>query len=295
MRVNVAERQQMRRLDQVQGWLSRVEALETEVTQLIGDGAETIDEKGLCGSCYPKHCISCYKLGKKVVRKLQQVATLMSEGRFEVVADSVPPDHVEEIPSEPTVGLESTFDTVWRSLGEKHVGIIGLYGLGGVGKTALLTQINNHFLKTSPNFDVVIWVVVSKTPNLDEVQNEIWEKVGFCDDKWKIKSRHVKAKDIWKALSQKRFVVLLDDLWEQMDLLEVGIPPPHQQNKSKLIFTTRSLDLCGQMGAQKKIKVKSLAWKDSWDLFKKYVGGDTLNSDPEIPELAEIVARECCG
>ncbi|RVW30871.1 putative disease resistance protein [Vitis vinifera] len=49
------------------------------------------------------------------------------------------------------------------------------------------------------------------------------------------------------------------------------------------------------MGAQKKIEVKSLAWKDSWDLFQKYVGEDTLNSDPEIPEQAEIVARECCG
>ncbi|KAJ9692941.1 hypothetical protein PVL29_011863 [Vitis rotundifolia] len=203
------------------------------------------------------------------------MATLMSEGRnFEVVADIVPPAPVEEIPGRPTVGLESTFDKVWRSLEEEHVGMIGLYGLGGVGKTTLLTQINNHFLKTSHNFDVVIWVVVSKTPNLERVQNEIWEKVGFCDDKWKSKSRHEKAKDIWR---------------------EVGIPPLDQQNKSKLIFTTRSQDLCGQMGAHKKIQVKSLAWKDSWDLFQKYVGKDALNSDPEIPELAEMVAKECCG
>ncbi|WJZ95155.1 hypothetical protein VitviT2T_013945 [Vitis vinifera] len=251
------------------GWLSRVEAMETEVGQLIGDGAETIEEKRLRGCCHPKHCISSYTLGKKVVRKLQDMATLMSEGRnFEVVADIVPPAPVDEIPGRPTVGLESTFDKVWRSLEEEHVGMIGLYGLGGIGKTTLLTQINNHFLKTSHNFDVVIWAVVSRTPNLERVQNEIWEKVGFCDDKWKSKSRHEKAKDIWKALGKKRFVMLLDDMWEQMDLLEVGIPPPDQQNKSKLIFTTRSQDLCGQMGAHKKIQVKSLAWKDSWDLFK---------------------------
>ncbi|KAL6334270.1 hypothetical protein AAG906_014669 [Vitis piasezkii] len=258
----------MKRLDQVQGWISRVEAMETEVGQLIGDGAETIEEKRLCGSCYPKHCIFSYTLGKKVVRKLQHVATLMSEGRnFEVVADIVPPAPMEEIPNGSTVGLESTFDKVWRSLEEEH--------------TTLLTQINNHFLKTSHSFDVAIWVVVSKTPNLEQVQNEIWEKVGFCDDKWKSKSHHEKAKDIWKALSKKRFVMLLDDMWEQMDLLDVGIPPPDQQKKSKLIFTTRSRDLCGQMGAHKKIEVKSLAWKDSWDLFQKY--------------LAEMVAKECCG
>ncbi|KAJ9692934.1 hypothetical protein PVL29_011856 [Vitis rotundifolia] len=283
-KVDVAERQQMKRLDQVQGWLSRVEAMEAEVGQLIGVGAETIEEKRLRGCCHPKHCISSYTLGKKC------------EGRnFEVVADIVPPAPMEEIPCRPTVGLESTFDKVWRSLEEEHVGMIGLYGLGGVGKTTLLIQINNHFLKTSHNFDVVIWVVVSKTPNLERVQNEIWEKVGFCDDKWKSKSRHEKANDIWRALSKKRFVMLLDDMWEQMDLLEVGIPPPDQQNKSKLIFTTRSQDLCGQMGAHKKIQVKSLTWKDSWDLFQKYVGNDALNSDPEISELAEMVAKECCG
>ncbi|KAL6312526.1 hypothetical protein AAG906_021234 [Vitis piasezkii] len=66
-KVDVAERQQMKRLDQVQGWLSRVEAIEIEVRQLIGDGAETVEEKRLRGCCHPKHCISSYTLGKKDV------------------------------------------------------------------------------------------------------------------------------------------------------------------------------------------------------------------------------------
>ncbi|RVW30870.1 putative disease resistance protein [Vitis vinifera] len=181
-KVDVAERQQMKRLDQVQGWLSRVEDMETEVTQLIGDGAENIEEKRFVVAAIPSIASPATRWERKCCCGGNTIGT--------------------------TVGLESTFDRVWRCLGEEHVGMIGLYGLGGVGKTTLLTQINNHFLKTSHNFDVVIWVVVSKTPNLDEVQNEIWEKVGFCDDKWKSKSRHLKAKDIWKALNEKRFVML---------------------------------------------------------------------------------------
>lgn len=37
-----------------------------------------------------------------------------------------------------------------------------LLGVEGVGKTILLNVVNNNFLQTSHNFDVVIWVVISK-------------------------------------------------------------------------------------------------------------------------------------
>lgn len=53
-------------------------------------------------------------------------------------------------------------ETVWNHLMEDGVGIMGLYGMGGVGKTTLLKQINNKFLENEDDFDIVIWIVVSK-------------------------------------------------------------------------------------------------------------------------------------
>ena len=55
------------------------------------------------------------------------------------------------------------------TLGDDKVGIIELYGMGGVGKTTLLKKINNEFLKTKLGFDVVIWVVVWKPANAEKV------------------------------------------------------------------------------------------------------------------------------
>ncbi|CBI33406.3 unnamed protein product, partial [Vitis vinifera] len=189
----------------------------------------------------------------------------------------------------------SIFNKVWSCLGEEQVGIIGLYGLGGVGKTTLLTQINNEFLKTTHDFAVVIWAVVSRDPDFPNVQDEIGKKVGFCDGIWRNKSKDEKAIDVFRALRKKRFVLLLDDIWEPVNLSVLGVPVPNEENKSKLVFTTRSEDVCRQMEAEKNIKVECLAWQESWDLFQKKVGQDTLDSHAEIPMLAEIVAKECCG
>ncbi|MFQ6644293.1 hypothetical protein Gotur_017767, partial [Gossypium turneri] len=165
---------------------------------------------------------------------------------------------------------------------------------GGVGKTTLLTQINNKFSTTRNDFKVVIWALVSKDYDVGKIQDRIGESIGFLET-WKNKSVDQKAVDIYGILSDKRFVVLLDDLWERVDLKQVGIPKPSQENGSKLIFTTRYLEVCGEMGARKKIKVECLEPEKAWELFQDKVGDETLNSHPDIPNLAKQVAERCGG
>ncbi|KAJ0075181.1 hypothetical protein Patl1_34312 [Pistacia atlantica] len=147
-RVKNAEDQpemKMKRLDKVQGWLSRVEAVGTEVEATVKDSSQEIERLCLGGYC-SRNCKSSYKFGKRVAEKLRAVATLKTEGDFKDVAERVLKDSVNEIPIDPKiVGMQSLFDKVWRCLGEDQVGIIGLHGTGGVGKTTLLTQINNNF------------------------------------------------------------------------------------------------------------------------------------------------------
>ncbi|KAH9715235.1 putative disease resistance protein [Citrus sinensis] len=181
--VNAEQQQQLRRLNKVQGWLSRVEGAETEIGELITDSTQEIQKLCLGGYC-SKNCKSNYKFGKKVAKKLHLVVTLMGEGAFELVAEKVPLAAVDERPVEPTiVGLNSTLEKVWRCLGEERVGIIGLYGMGGVGKTTLLAQINNKFLDTPNDFDVVIWVVVSKDMQLERIQEKIGERIGLLENR----------------------------------------------------------------------------------------------------------------
>ncbi|GAY67805.1 hypothetical protein CUMW_259430 [Citrus unshiu] len=298
-RVVDAERKQMIRLERVQRWISRVDAVKTEADQFIGDRSQEIEKLCVGGYC-SKNCRSSYKFGKQVAKKLQDVKTLIGEGVFEavateVVAERAPEPVADKRPTEPTiVGLQSQLEQVWRCLVEESVGIIGLYGMGGVGKTTLLTRINNKFLESPTNFDCVIWVVVSKDLRLEKIQEDIGKKIGLSDDSWKNKSFEEKAVDILRRLGEKRFVLLLDDLWERVDLTEVGVPLPSPQNTtSKVVFTTRFIDVCGSMESHRKFKVACLSEEDAWELFREKVGQETLESDHEIVELAQTVAKDC--
>ncbi|KAM1165785.1 hypothetical protein ACFX13_025723 [Malus domestica] len=204
------------------------------------------------------------------------------------------------------MGIESMFDEVWRHVEDEQVGTIRLYGMRGVGKTTLLTKIHNKFaLSTSYHFDPVIWIVVSKDHKLEILQDKIGEKLGILNDKWKDNEPHEKAQHIFKFLSKKKYVLLLDDIWETIEMTTVGIhnpeipnpvtPGPANNKKSKIIFTNRLEHICSCVDAQIKMKVTCLMPNQAWTLFQEKVGKETIQSHPDIPKLAQVVANECDG
>ena len=297
-RVEREEKLEKKRTHVVGGWMERVEGTEIEVNKLL-ESCDEENQKKCFGTCCPRNCRASYKLAKMVPEKIDAAAELQSEGsNFLEVAVPLPIPLVIEMPLEekPVVGLDSPFREVWRLLQDKQIGSIGIYGMGGVGKTTLLTKINNKFLQSRFKvFDIVIWVVVSRPTNLERVQETFLDRLDIPDDRWKGKAEDRKAKEIRRVLKTKKFVLLLDDIWEPLDLVRVGIPPVGDGNESKIVFTTRSADVCGGMAAQKSIKVECLEWKEALSLFQAKVGEDTLNSHPDIPKLAEMVAKECKG
>ncbi|KAL6139769.1 hypothetical protein ACLB2K_058071 [Fragaria x ananassa] len=292
-RVAVAEQQpHTKQLDQVRNWISRVDSIEAQVGEAF-DSSSPQTHNLCCGGWCSKNYVSSYKYGGKVAKMLVEVADLKSKGLFPEVAEKLPEPSINERPLEPTVGLDSMLDKVWSHVEDAEVGVIGLYGMGGVGKTTLLTQIHNKFQHT--DFDVAIWIVVSKDLRIEAIQNRIGEKIGLKDQTWELKDPDEKADSISSLLSRKKFVLFLDDLWERVDITKIGVPFPDQHNKSKVLFTTRSEDVCGIMSAQQKILVECLPWDEAWNLFQEKICKEALLVHADIPKLAEAVAKECGG
>ncbi|KAJ9693170.1 hypothetical protein PVL29_012071 [Vitis rotundifolia] len=276
-RVEGAEQRQMRRRKEVGGWICEVEDMVKEVKEILRKGDQEIQKR--CLRCCPRNCWSSYKIGKAVSETLVAVSGQIGRGHFDVVAEMLPPPLVDELPMEETVGSEFTYDRICRFLNDPQVGIVGLYGMEGVGKTTLLKKINNDFLTTSSHFDVAIWVVVSKPSNIENIQEVIWNKLQIPRGIWEIRStKEEKAAEILRVLKTKKFVLLLDDIWERLNLLDMGVPHPN-----------------AQMKAQKSTEVACLSSEAAWTLFQKEVGEETLKSHPHVPRLARIVVEECKG
>ncbi|XP_034696514.1 probable disease resistance protein At1g52660 [Vitis riparia] len=178
---------------------------------------------------------------------------------------------------------------------QDEVGIVGLYGKRGIGKTTLMKKINNGLLETRHDFHMVIWVSVSKQASVRAAQEVIGNKLQIIDSMWQNRSQDEKAIEIFKIMKTKRFLLFLDDVQVPLDLSDIGFPLPDAQNKSKVIIATRSMRTCSEMNAKRWLAVKPLAWVEAWTLFTKLVGEDTLNSSPRIQQLAHSTLERCQG
>ncbi|KAG4160740.1 hypothetical protein ERO13_D01G017040v2 [Gossypium hirsutum] len=295
-RVRFAEdEKQLKRLPQVDLWLQRADRVITDADKLIVQSPQHV-EKLCMGGCCSRHPRSTHKFGKQIATILQEVKDMKENGDFSDVACKPPIPFANKRPSDPTVCLESYVNQVWSCLQKEQVGIIVIYGLGGVGKTTLLNQINNKFHDTSHDYHV-IWAVASQDRPIEKVQNQIAKRIGLSNEGWEFKSRDEKAGDIFNVLCRKKFALLLDDIWEWFDLTRAGVPLPTQQNGSKVIFTTRRLDVCCQMqpNMDNNIKVECLPPGEAFKLFEEKVGSETLRMHPDICKLAEAVVEECAG
>ncbi|XP_019094335.1 PREDICTED: probable disease resistance protein At1g12290 isoform X2 [Camelina sativa] len=294
-KVQTAEERGLQRLHQIKVWLKRVKTIESQFNDL--NSSRTVELQRLCfygASSNNLRLSYCY--GKKVFVMLNVVQDLKSKGFFEEVAHAAVRAMAEERPLQPTiVGQETILEKAWNHLMDDGTKIMGLYGMGGVGKTTLLTRINNRFCDTDDGVEIVIWVVVSGDIQIHKIQKEIGEKIGFKGVEWNQKSENQKAVDIHNFLSKKRFVLLLDDIWKRVELTEIGIPNPTSESGCKIAFTTRCQSVCASMGVHDPMEVRCLGTVDAWDLFKEKVGEITLRSHPDIPEIARKVARACRG
>ena len=195
---------------------------------------------------------------------------------------------VGTLPDESLAGREQLIDYLARMQGfldDTEARYLGIYGMGGVGKTTLLEQFNNNLVRsnTGRRFDHVFFITVSRSPNIEEIKRKIEEKIGGN----------------LSSLGESRFLLLLDDVWEKVDLRKMGIPIPSIANKCKVIMTGRSKDDCHiatvDANYGRSFEVSTLSKSQAWIFFQRKVGKNLDSEGGDIARLAKSVAKRCGG
>ncbi|KAM1203937.1 hypothetical protein ACFX2J_019692 [Malus domestica] len=277
---------------EIQIWLQDANKAIADATQLNNEAEEAA-----------KNCITGnlrwrYSLGKKVMKKKVALNKLQEEGKFESI--SVPvmrPIEIESTMS--TNGFQAfaatrqAMDQVMKALKDDKVTVIGVYGMGGVGKTTMVKNVGVQACKDGL-FDHVIMAVFTQNPNLMKIQGQLSDMLGLKLQEETELGRACRLRN--RILRAKRTLIILDDIWNTLlDLISIGIPnhTELQGCNSKVLLTTRRLNVCHAMESHVKIPLNVLSEGDSWNLFVKKAGRSF--ESPAFNNIARKVARECAG
>ncbi|XP_028783520.1 probable disease resistance protein At4g27220 [Neltuma alba] len=259
---------------------------------------------------------SRHQLGRRAKKMAFNVAEIKEKGKFEGRVGYVPASSMASLilatrASEKLESRNSLKKEVILSLMDPKVSKVGIYGWGGVGKTTLVKDIAKH-VKDEKLFDVVAMATISETLDVEKVQDEIAYQLGFHLNENTTIGRADRL--CARIKTEKNILIILDDLWEKIDLDKLGIPfeqdvkggkssltSQHsdisQKNETyqgcKLLLTSRRLDILHENEIQKGFHLETVNDTESWSLFEDRVG-DTIK-DGELKEIATQVVERCAG
>ncbi|XP_028104227.1 disease resistance protein RPS2-like isoform X2 [Camellia sinensis] len=277
----------------LQAWLTKANGNTAEAETIIKDKAQV--QKGCFNGWCPNLKLR-YSLGRKAVKKTQELALLHAEGSNYIQSSyNPPPPSIEPIPTTTEFqGFDSrilVMNEIIEALKDDGIHLIGICGMGGIGKTTMATEVAK---RTKNLFNEFPMAVVRQEPDLTKVQGCIADMLDLkLDDR---ESPIARASLLRKRLllDNKKILVILDDIWEEFDLEELGFPLEGGSNKScKILFTSRNRNMWKGIQNKRYIQLEVLVGEEPWHLFREKVGD--CADDLDLLPLAKQIVNECGG
>ncbi|KAG6701566.1 hypothetical protein I3842_08G171600 [Carya illinoinensis] len=271
--------------DDVKTWLKKVD----QVTRKLSEIEEEVGKGSSNAACLNlKHR---HQLSREAKKMLENIDQLLKTANFDRVSYPSASEGMEMTKNMDYMVIESRMTAVkgiMEALGNTDIDKIGVWGMPGVGKSTLMKEIARQ-AREEKLFDEVVMAVVTDNPDVRRIQEKIAFTLGLNFDQ---EFEEGRANQLKQRLSKdKKILVILDDIWKELDLQEIGIP----SEGCKVVMTSRDRDvLICKMGARKEIELKILQEAEACNLIEK-MAGDSFKDQPEVRAIATEIAKKCEG
>lgn len=274
---------------EVQTWLTKVCGICEETEKYLEHEGQANTKCSSIGS-FPNLALR-HRISRKAKKMKEAIFSEIQNGnRFDKVSYRPVLERIVDVK-----GYEA-FETrtpilreIMEALKDPNVSMVGLFGMGGVGKTMLAKEVARR-TKEENVFTHVVVATVSQTPNYKKFQLEIGDRLGLEFTEKCLSARGDRLRH--RLRPEKKMLIIVDDVWEKLDLHDVGISFGDDQKGCKILLTSRFQDvLCNDMGVEKNFKIELLSEDEARSLFGKIVGDFVKNFD--LQPLATQIVREC--